>query len=280
MRRILLLLANLVVGTAVADADIIDVRDVGNAQNPDIFIVFDSAPDLVEARIDGQALELEIAANVGERRIVPSGNAWVSAIETGASGDRQIVRLELTEGASDLNVARTQTGLRLSWRPVEAGIYPDVPVESAPELADNAAAESDVPPSIVAEAAASEAESAPIVLAETASVSRPDSGEAECIAAATALDIDMWNIDALTTHAGCLVDEDRTADAIPLLERVIAFEPGRFDAVIALAEANERLGNVAQAQALYEQAAAVAATDGQAVAARARARRLENASEG
>jgi len=97
-----------------------------------------------------------------------------------------------------------------------------------------------------------------------------------CLDAASAVETDPWDIDALTRHAECLLDEGQADEAVVLLERVIAFEPGRFDAVIALAEAHAARGDPDSARALYEQAASVAVTDGQAVAARARARELAN----
>lgn len=283
MRQLPILLASYVFGSAFAGADIIDVREIGDTQRPDIFIAFDRAPELVETRLEGRVLELEIAAAPeSTRRILPAGNAWITSIETQAFDNRQIVRLELTRAASDLSVARTQSGLRLTWTPSGNTIsaepvanealaeLPEMTAQGAMTAAENTAAENRV-------AVEASTEAAPILLTETQSAAQqPDTSRVDCEAATVALEADSWNIDALMVHSGCLMAQGATADAIPLLERVVAFEPGRFDAVIALAEANESLGNFESAHALYEQAATVAATDGQAVAARARARRLTN----
>lgn len=278
MRQLPILLASFVFGSAFVGADIIDVREIGDTQRPDIFIAFDRAPELVESRLEGRVLELEIAAAPeSTRRILPAGNAWITSIETQAFDNRQIVRLELTRAASDLSVARTQSGLRLTWTPSGDTISAEPVANEAPaELPEMTAqgAMTAAENTVVVEAST---EAAPILLTETQSAAQqPDTSRVDCEAATVALEADSWNIDALMVHSRCLMAQGATADAIPLLERVVAFEPGRFDAVIALAEANESLGNVESAHALYEQAATVAATDGQAVAARARARRLTN----
>ncbi|WP_420431148.1 tetratricopeptide repeat protein [Hyphobacterium sp.] len=278
MRRLPILLVTLVLGSAFAGADIVDVRELGDAQQPDIFIAFDRAPELLETRLDGRVLELEIAAvPESTRRILPAGNAWITSIETQAVDNRQVVRLELTRGASNLSVARTHSGLRLSWTPADDALSRELTANEAPVEPANITAATTIPISENTVTVEASTETAPELLMETEGAAQPsDTNQADCEAATAALEVDSWNIDALMVHAGCLMAQGAPADAIPLLERVVAFEPGRFDAVIALAEANETLGDVVSAHALYEQAATVAATDGQAVAARARARRLAN----
>jgi len=80
----------------------------------------------------------------------------------------------------------------------------------------------------------------------------------------------------LTALAQCHVGEGRPGEARPHLERVLAFEPARFDAAILLAEVAQSEGATDEARALYDQAASSARTDGQAAAARARGRALES----
>lgn len=286
MRRLPIFLAIFLAGAASAAADLIDVRELGNGHQPDVFILFDAGPEIEEARIVGRAIEMDItAALTGSRRIEPARSRWISSIETLTVDGQQILRLELVEAAEAVQVIRTQSGLRLTWTPVPAEADGPRMVEAVPARVAELVTEP--PHDDVASAAARSAESAEDqVLALAASeagvadhqdaVGQQTAGSDACAAAEAALEVDSWNIDALTVSAGCRLENGETQQAITMLERVIAFEPGRFDAVIALAEANESLGNIENARVLYEQAAMVAATDGQAVAARARARRLTN----
>lgn len=111
-------------------------------------------------------------------------------------------------------------------------------------------------------------------VAENSEPSAPALAPAGCALTAAAVESDGWDLDALTAHSACLSEEGRGDEARPLLERVLAFEPSRFDAALMLAEITEDSGDTAAAQALFEQAAEAARTDGQAAAARARARAL------
>tara|TARA_R110002072_G_scaffold93904_5_gene207925 strand:+ start:2178 stop:3128 length:951 start_codon:yes stop_codon:yes gene_type:complete len=95
-----------------------------------------------------------------------------------------------------------------------------------------------------------------------------------CAQTAAIVERDPWDLDALTAQAQCLADQGEGEAARPLLERVLAFEPSRFEAAFMLATLTEESGDTAAAMALFEQAADAARTDGQAVAARARARAL------
>jgi hypothetical protein len=279
MGRLPLSAALFCLGTASAVADIVDVRALGDGRAPDVFIDFAQTPNLLESRLDGQVIELELSGvDVRARRIEPADNAWITAIETQPSDDREIVRLVLSERALNMNIERTQSGLRLTWTAVAGDRQPDVRGPTMTERPDSAPEEmalaTDSGETIAEASAAAEPVADPDTVTPAPAEMADAADAADCAGAAAALETDSWNIDALTVQAGCLIEEGDTARAIPMLERVVAFEPGRFDAVIALAEAREALGEIAQAQALYEQAADIAATDGQAVAARARARRL------
>lgn len=95
-----------------------------------------------------------------------------------------------------------------------------------------------------------------------------------CASQADTVAMSPWDLDALTALAQCHVDDNRPSEARPHLERVLAFEPGRFDAAILLAEVAEGEGAIDEARALYDQAAGSARSDGQAAAARARGRAL------
>lgn len=78
---------------------------------------------------------------------------------------------------------------------------------------------------------------------------------------------------ALLAQARCFADSGEEASAALVLERILAFQPDQFDAALELGRIRESQGDAAAAQALYEQAAGSAMTDGQALRARAAARR-------
>ncbi|PIW27219.1 MAG: hypothetical protein COW29_11760 [Rhodobacterales bacterium CG15_BIG_FIL_POST_REV_8_21_14_020_59_13] len=269
MRRHLLSCLSGLVFSAVAAADISDLRELSSGGQAAIFIGFDNAPELLASRINGRVIELELTGQrAGSRRIEAAGGQWIRAIEAVPSETGQLIRIELPDGADGLEILPTESGYRLSWVSIAAEVdtvyIPDVP--AAEMSVSTASAESS--PSYPAAPQAEE-----IASAEAANASP---GNDTCSQAASAVETDPWDIDALTRHAECLLEAGQAEQATVLLERVIAFEPGRFDAVIALAEAHVARGDVNAARALYEQAANVAETDGQAVAARARARSLAN----
>ncbi|MEE2525389.1 tetratricopeptide repeat protein [Hyphobacterium sp. HN65] len=283
MRRFTIFLPVFLAGTASAAADLVDVRELGNGHEPDIFIGFDVGPEILASRVDGRVIELDVMAAIDHpRRIEPARSRWISSIETLAIEGHQTIRLELVEGADAVEVVRTETGLRLSWAPVAAeGDWPAMPENPVVEDDMPAMASGDTVVPAEAEIADSADADTPVLTQSGAAahedaVQESGASADECVTAAAALEVDSWDIDALTVSASCRIAAGDTDDAIVMLERVIAFEPGRFEAVIALAEANEAVGNVENARLLYEQAAMVAATDGQAVAARARARQLTN----
>jgi len=95
-----------------------------------------------------------------------------------------------------------------------------------------------------------------------------------CDASAATVASSPWDLDALTVHAGCLVEIGEIDNGAGLYERVLAFEPSHFQAALGLARIRERQGRRADAARLFETAANSALTDGQALAARQAARRL------
>ncbi len=95
-----------------------------------------------------------------------------------------------------------------------------------------------------------------------------------CDPTAAAVASSPWDLDALANHAACLVEIGETANGAGLFERVLAFEPGHFQAALGLAQLRERQGRRSDAARLFETAANSALTDGQALAARQSARRL------
>lgn len=96
-----------------------------------------------------------------------------------------------------------------------------------------------------------------------------------CDATAAAVQQSPWDLDALTRHADCLagLGPDARENAAGLYERVLAFEPTHFQAAIGLARIREAQGRGQEAAELFERAASMALTDGEALAARAAAQR-------
>ena len=284
MRRFILATSISLVATVGAGADVRDVRSLSGGETPEIFIAFDTAPELLGARIEGQTIELDLSGLVpGARRIEPRGQTGIRAILLSPAETGQHMRIELSGIASDLRVVPTETGFRIGWHASgnsaatsdqSPGRNPGAADSGLPDAyltTPNSQSDADV----VAETEPSSPE--PLAVADATDAASADTGTgSDCDTAHQAVEADPWDIDALTVHASCLLDAGETDEAVVVLERVIAFEPGRFDAVIALAEAHEARGDVNTARALYEQAANVAETDGQAVAARARARALTN----
>ena len=277
MQRFLFSCLSGLVFSAVAAADITELRELDSSGQAAIFIGFDDAPELLSSRINGRSIELELAGQrAGSRRIEAAGGQWIRAIEAVPSETGQLIRIELPAGADGLEILPTESGYRLSWHSISAE-------GGREDTADTVLADmSEVPAGGVTSANALP-EGAPTDSVErqaetigTAAASGTSLAADPCTQAASAVETDPWDIDALTRHAECLLGAGQADEATILLERVIAFEPGRFDAVIALAEAHAAQGDVDAARALYEQAANVAATDGQAIAARARARDLED----
>jgi tetratricopeptide (TPR) repeat protein len=275
MRGFLILLFAGVFSAASSGADIRDVRDLSSGDGAALFIGFDSVPELLSTQVSNRLIELEFAggSRAGARRIETANGQTVSALEVIPAETSQRLRIELPAGADGLDISPTETGYLLRWNvtgsTVESVIAahetpPAMAHITPPENSQVDLPETDEPATEID--TGTESTSGPVALNPVDA----------CAAAQSAVEADSWDIDALAVHSECLLDDGDATQAIVLLERVIAFEPGRFDAVLTLAEAHEARGSLDAARGFYEQAATVAATDGQAVAARARARALED----
>lgn len=277
MRRFILTCLSGLIFPALAVADIIDLRELGSGERADLFIGFDDAPELLVSRVNDGAIELEFSGpRAFSRRIEPLRSRWILAVEATPTEFGQLVRIELPGSADGLDVTPTASGYRLSWTAVAADGDPATASTPTDTPAPSSATSGDMPDTEAMENSAPDAAMPDAAESQLAETPVPATANNACADAAATVETDPWDIDALTRHAECLLDEGQADEAAVLLERVIAFEPGRFDAVIALAEAHAARGDLDAARALYEQAANVAATDGQAVAARARARELAN----
>jgi tetratricopeptide (TPR) repeat protein len=275
MRGFLILLFAGVFSSTSGVADIRDLRDLSDGNNAALFIGFDDVPELLSSQIGERLIELEFSGSgpIGTRRIEVASGLAVSALEVLRNDTSQRMRVELSASADGFEITPTETGYMLRWQIVASATTIAISAtETAAPTAQMIATENP------------EANHTAIRDSNTTDIAESGSpsgfvalGSAdECSAAQAAVEVDAWDIDALAVHSECLLENGDASQAIVLLERVIAFEPGRFEAVLTLAEAHETLGDLETARGLYDQAATVAATDGQAVAARARARALAN----
>ncbi|GJL98229.1 MAG: hypothetical protein DHS20C06_20460 [Hyphobacterium sp.] len=257
-------------------ADIRDLRDLSDGNDAALFIGFDSVPELLSTHIGDRLIELEFAGGdqLRPRRIEAVTGQTISALEIVPTDTARKLRIELPANADGFEIAPTETGYLLRWRVVGSASTGAMAASETPPQTDRVTDTNNIHTDLSAaaelatgsDAGAADSASRPVALGLVDG----------CGAAQTAVEIDPWDIDALAVHSECLLENGDATQAIVLLERVIAFEPGRFDAVLTLAEAHEAQGDLDAARGLYEQAATVAATDGQAVAARARARALAN----
>lgn len=255
-----------VVFCSPASAGIREVRDLSTDDQRVVFIGFDRAPAIRDAEIAGRELLIYLDAPTGMvQSIEPVRTDTISRVTAEMTEMGYQVSVELPVPANDFDVSATETGIILRWQAGETIVL----AQPGPAVIEPA-----VSPDV--EGTGSRDLAPPPTTASTVSTAADLSGDESCSNAALAIESDPWNIDALTIHGQCLIEAENAAQAIVHLERVVAFEPGRFSAVMALGEAREHLGETSAAIALYEQAAGIAATDGEAVAARARARRLQN----
>ena len=97
--------------------------------------------------------------------------------------------------------------------------------------------------------------------------------ESVCPDSATRLADAPWDLNLLSTHADCLVSMGDSEGAVALYQRVLAFDPRHFQAALGLARILSDQGDHQAAAELFDTAASVARTDGQAVQARMAARR-------
>lgn len=117
------------------------------------------------------------------------------------------------------------------------------------------------------------------ILAPEVAASRPTAlatGDGPCARSASRLEDTPWDLIAMSAHGDCLAGSGRTADAVTLYERVLAFEPGHYGAALGLARLRAAQGDMAAAAALFQTAADSARTDGEARAARSAAEELES----
>jgi len=284
MDRIATLISIWLALTALASAQLSDIRLQESPNGAVVAISFDSPPMGIILTQDSAGASILIeGVEAGEFQLEPAHSSIISRIDlrpidggtivqfyavhpwaevtTMMAGNDGIVQIRLADelDASPTQPAQTHTMASLHDAP-------DIPIETADvevELVTvEIAVEDVIADAVMPTAPAAETE------AELATQSAP----ATCVSESAAVDLEPWGLDALTVLARCHNNAGRPQEARPHLERVLAFEPARYDANILLAEIAQGEGQTDEAHALFNQAASSARTDGQAAAARARAR--------
>jgi len=271
--------------SAIAHAEMRDIRILGTPEGVVLGISFDEEPLAITVTPDETGARVLVEGVTSQGIMLsPMRNDVVSQIEVTPIEGGVIVQLWALQNWSDI-IAQIEgrSGLvtiMTDDAPIMANTA-NIPSEIIPpQEMEEIAVPSQTPP--MPDAAADVEVAAPVESAPTAvDVADNDdmaavspAASTGCVSQADTVAMSPWDLDALTALAQCHVDDNRPSEARPHLERVLAFEPGRFDAAILLAEVAEGEGAIDEARALYDQAAGSARSDGQAAAARARGRAL------
>lgn len=264
MLRSFLLGAALAGLAAPAGAELVDARLGEAGDGPALWLAFDTQPGAVRAAGEAPGI-FEIDGVASPARVIEV--ALPAALERIALApvDADTVRLTLggAIAAAEAEVREGGVLIRLAEaEPAAAAPEPAPPARRAPrEL--RAPGDSPVEPAPAASPADADA------ARDAGTVAGP------CAATQVQIAASPWDLDALSGHAACLAGEGLTDQAIGLYERVLAFEPGHYQAAMGLARLRTQRGETSVARELFLEAARNARTDGEALQARAAARRLE-----
>ena len=255
MLRSFLLGAALAGLAAPAGAELVDARLGEAGDGPALWLAFDTQPGAVRAAGEAPGI-FEIDGVASPARVIEV--ALPAALERIAlapvDSDDQRVADFVAEGGVLIRLAEAE--------PAAAAPEPAPPARRAPrEL--RAPGDSPVEPAPAASPADADA------ARDAGTVAGP------CAATQVQIAASPWDLDALSGHAACLAGEGLTDQAIGLYERVLAFEPGHYQAAMGLARLRTQRGETSVARELFLEAARNARTDGEALQARAAARRLE-----
>jgi Tetratricopeptide repeat len=271
--------------STIAYAEMRDIRILGTPEGVVLGISFDEEPLAITVTPDETGARLLVEGVTSQGIMLsPMRNDVVSQIEVTPIEGGVIVQLWALQNWSAITgQIEGRSGLvtiMTDGAPIMANTADPADEIIPPQEMAEIAVPSQTPP--VPDVAADVEVAAPVESAPTAGdVADNDdmaavspAASTGCASQADTVAMSPWDLDALTALAQCHVDDNRPSEARPHLERVLAFEPGRFDAAILLAEVAEREGAIDEARALYDQAAGSARSDGQAAAARARGRAL------
>lgn len=256
-----------------------------------LFVALDGAPERVEIDADG-AVRLT-GWTASHRVIAPYGQAGFSRLIVdgdrlrfeGARPDAAELRqggvlLHLSEAGAAMPTSHARAPSAADAETHSAAAAGAEPVSDAQHHgrnSDGGAAYANASPDAGLERTPAQAEPAAAAPSAPAHDGEPVAGP--CDAQAAALADAPWDLDLIVAQADCLVEAGERANAVGLYERVLAFEPEHFRAALGLARLREHAGRHEDAARLFEAAAGSALTDGEALAARAAARRARERSD-
>lgn len=255
--------AGLLMLASPAQAQLTDARLGGSGPARELWLAFDSQPEAVRAveGPDGRIFEIDgVSSPARVIDVAISGALERIAL---APEDADTVRLTLTGALLDPHAQLRQGGVLIRFEAAEPVQEAPAEVAQAPTRAPRERGREDsspVPPQADAPPGAEV---------------RPDEAAGPCAQTQARIAQSPWDLDALTDHAACLTEDGLTDQAIGLYERVLAFEPGHYAAAMGLARLREARGQNEAARDLFLEAARNARTDGEALQARAAARRME-----
>ncbi len=102
-------------------------------------------------------------------------------------------------------------------------------------------------------------------------------GPATCEGLAARLEADSWDLSALGPRALCLIDDGKTEEARPLLERLSAFSPDDWRSAYGLGRLAHLAGDPSRAEIGYRNALVLASAEGDRALIRAQLAKLSGA---
>lgn len=271
---------------SAAQAELRDVALLQETGRTQLWLSFDAQPEAVSI-LPGEALVLTVDGVPSEapRQIEPAVRGPVSALTLTPASDG--VSISITGAFSGGEAEVRQGGVLVTLLNV-TGV--SAPIRRAPPRTPVAEQTPAAPPAQAAQAEVSAGspdhdasdhadESSEMPAQESSSgdpVALSEDGvmdESVCPDSAARLSDAPWDLNLLSTHADCLVSVGDSEGAVALYQRVLAFDPRHFQAALGLARILSDQGDHQAAAELFDTAASVARTDGQAVQARMAARR-------
>lgn len=267
--RVILLASALLCLTTPARAELVDARVSQDGGAGELWLAFDSQPSSAELILASEGAVLNIQGVESATRVidvaVPSAILRIALAPQG-----QGVRVSLTGSLDAAEAELRQGGVLIRYQGVPIAAQPaPQPMAARADVPAAAAPREQREPEPAPVAAVPQDSAAPAALAD-------DAPAGPCASTQTVIADSPWDLDALTAHADCLAGEGLTDQAIGLYERVLAFEPGHYAAAMGLGRLQAEGGSRETARELFLEAARNAQTDGEALQARAAARRLED----
>ncbi len=277
-----------------AAADVRDVRVAWLGDRAVLEIDFAAAPVTAAAAPAPGGLVLQITGGEAQGRWVPATRDVLTAVEARdgvltlftardviaarALVQGRTVRIELTLGAAiaPAEAVRAAAGAESTAPAPLAAVAAD-----ADDADDGAGGAADPRPAAAvtpgahpdADTTDAPADVAPTAAdpqgARVAALYAADLDDAACAAADEAVRDDPWDLQQVRLYGACLARDGEHVDAAAVFERLLTFQPDDPEALLGLAVARHRAGDLDGARESYETALAFAVTDAEAARIRA-----------